>query len=498
VSAEQATERHLHVGVDEAQGAVALGLLAGHLGAELAPGELEEAAAGSDEPANHRGKTAGAGRVRGGPRDTEELGRGRLVFARLLHGGEHPPPIVVGQGAQVGLVRGRRAWPVGVAAGRYRRGARPAQTFGRQVLAGDGQAAAHQDGPLHHVAQLAHVAGPGVGGEHGERLRRKHRRLAATRPPCAVLSEELGQGHEVARALAQRGHPEDVGGQAEEQIRTERPGGDVGGEVAVGGGDEAYVDGHRAGRAHPQNLAVLEHTQELGLGGQGQLGDLVEEQRAAARGLEQPGAGDGRAGERALLGAEQLGLDEGGRQRRAVDGEEGAVAARRRAVERVGHALFADAGLTDHQHADRARREQLDGAVQLTHGGVGDDHTIVGPVCAGVVEVARVVVRVDARLVGARGFERLLAVKRLLPHLAGRGAGPTVVALLFGLGGAALVATGALPWLELRRHGLAHDRSKRRSTSRQAPSTIGGGAGSHLSFWPSSDGLGLPGGEAIS
>jgi len=40
------------------------------------------------------------------------------------------------------------------------------------------------------------------------------------------------------------------------------------------------------------------------------LADLVEEQRAAVRGLEPAIARGGRAGERALLVAEQLGLED--------------------------------------------------------------------------------------------------------------------------------------------------------------------------------------------
>ena len=57
-------------------------------------------------------------------------------------------------------------------------------------------------------------------------------------------------------------------------------------------------------------LALLEDAEELGLGLQGQLADLVEEEGAAVGQLEAADPpGDG-AGEGALLVAEQLALDQ--------------------------------------------------------------------------------------------------------------------------------------------------------------------------------------------
>ena len=66
-------------------------------------------------------------------------------------------------------------------------------------------------------------------------------------------------------------------------------------------------------------LALLEHAQQLGLGLEGHLADLVEEERAAVGQLEAADASVDGAGERALLVAEQLALDESGGQGGAVD-----------------------------------------------------------------------------------------------------------------------------------------------------------------------------------
>ena len=78
------------------------------------------------------------------------------------------------------------------------------------------------------------------------------------------------------------------------------------------------------GVVRPEGLedAVLEHAEELHLRGDGHLRDLVEEERAAVRGLESAVALLGGAGERALLVAEELGLEEGLGERGAVDGDE--------------------------------------------------------------------------------------------------------------------------------------------------------------------------------
>ena len=89
-----------------------------------------------------------------------------------------------------------------------------------------------------------------------------------------------------------------------------------GDEVAVGRGDDAHVDLERLAAADALDLALLQDAQELGLHRQRHVADLVEEERAAARALELAAALLGRAGERARLVAEELGLDELAREAR--------------------------------------------------------------------------------------------------------------------------------------------------------------------------------------
>ena len=84
--------------------------------------------------------------------------------------------------------------------------------------------------------------------------------------------------------------------------------------------------------------------------------EFVEEQGAAVGFLEAAVAGLGGAGEAARFVAEQLGLDQVFRQRRAVHDDQRPRPARRQMVEALGDQLLAGAALADHQHRPVERR----------------------------------------------------------------------------------------------------------------------------------------------
>ena len=65
------------------------------------------------------------------------------------------------------------------------------------------------------------------------------------------------------------------------------------------------------------------------------------------------------SGEGAALVAEQLALEQGRRQRRAVEPDEGAAGARARSVDELGDHLFADSGLAEQEHGGRRRGDLL-------------------------------------------------------------------------------------------------------------------------------------------
>src|SRR5690606_6930581 len=66
---------------------------------------------------------------------------------------------------------------------------------------------------------------------------------------------------------------------------------------------------------------------------------------------------------------EELALDQLGHETAGVDRDEGAAPPRPPLVERLGHALFTDTGLTSDEHREGERRVALDEVHDLAHGG---------------------------------------------------------------------------------------------------------------------------------
>jgi DNA segregation ATPase FtsK/SpoIIIE-like protein len=77
-----------------------------------------------------------------------------------------------------------------------------------------------------------------------------------------------------------------------------------------------------------RSISLLQNSQQLGLKRGAAFTDLIEEQGAAVRQLKAAFPLAHRAGKRAFLMAEQLALQQGVRQRRAVKFDEGGGGAR--------------------------------------------------------------------------------------------------------------------------------------------------------------------------
>src|SRR6185436_3710055 len=91
--------------------------------------------------------------------------------------------------------------------------------------------------------------------------------------------------------------------------------------------DDPRVDGDRAAAADPLDHPLLEEAEQLDLQGERDVADLVEKQGAAMGELDLAFGGADRAGEGALLVAEQFGLEQILGDRRAIDRDEAAAAA---------------------------------------------------------------------------------------------------------------------------------------------------------------------------
>ena len=114
-------------------------------------------------------------------------------------------------------------------------------------------------------------------------------------------------------------------------------------------------------------LLLLQRAQQLDLHRGRDVADLVEEQRAAVGELEPAELLLDRAGERALLVAEQLALEQRLGQRAAVDLDERAVRALAEPVDRARDQLLAGAALAGDEHGGVARRDLLDRAPHDRH-----------------------------------------------------------------------------------------------------------------------------------
>ncbi len=227
---------------------------------------------------------------------------------------------------------------------------------------GDHRPVGQQRDPLEHVAELAHVAGPRVRQEPLLGLRRQGLERQAVVGADAD-QQMLGEQDHVAPALAQRRKAKGEDGESVVEILAEAALADGGLQIGVGGADDPRVGrlGMRAAQA--PDRALLDDGQQLGLERLRQEPDLVQEDRALVRGLEEPGLCASCVGEGAPLVAEQLRLEQRLRNRRAVERHEGAGRARAGAVEHAGHQPLAAPGLAFQQDrrrpscAERAREQ---------------------------------------------------------------------------------------------------------------------------------------------
>jgi hypothetical protein len=141
----------------------------------------------------------------------------------------------------------------------------------------------------------------------------------------------------------------------------------------MGGADEADVDAAPRLRADATHLPGLEDAEEATLEREGQLADLVEEQGAGVRLLEEPPPRPRRPGERALLVTEELALDQRRGHAARVHRHEG-PAPPALGVQRPGDPLLADAALAVDEHRPVEGGEAPHVGVDVAQGLGGDDH----------------------------------------------------------------------------------------------------------------------------
>ena len=222
----------------------------------------------------------------------------------------------------------------------------------------------------------------------------------------------IGEQQDVRFALAQRRHEDREHVEPVEQILPERAATDRRLEILVGGRDHPDVDFQWLGAAKPLEFPLLEDPQQLHLGAEVDVADLVEQQRSAVGQLEAALLALLGAGERALFVAEELRLDQRFGQRSATDLDERLPRPQRVVVDGLRDELLAGARLAADEDGRVGARHLHDLLADLPHRAARSED--VREVVALAQLVAQPVVLVDEAL--AVRLEQRLHLQRLRQH----------------------------------------------------------------------------------
>src|SRR5579859_947449 len=314
--------------------------------------------------------------AQGADRDAENVGGMGPVAEAVLQGVDDQIALDVGHGAadqRLGAALDR-----GLGGHRRRRGQAGARIAGgRRVgqhdrLGPDLLAGSQQDGAVHGVFELAHIAAPDMADQHAAR-RIAQRALRQTVQLGIFLDEVPGQRLDVERTLAQGRQAQIDDVEAEEQILAERALAHFVLEIAVGGGDDAHIHLHRRIAADAVDLAFLQGAQQFGLQARVHFRYFVEQQGAAGGFLELAEAAGHGAGEGALLVAEQLAFQQILGDRRAVHRDEALARAPALAMDETGHQLLTGAGFARNHDRRVGGGDLLGHAQNIAHHRIAED-----------------------------------------------------------------------------------------------------------------------------
>ena len=272
---------------------------------------------------------------------------------------------------------------------------------------------AHDHRAFDDVAQLADVAGPRVLLERAPCSRARSRRFACRRPR-ELVDEAPHEQRNVLGAFAQRRHAEsetrstgsrDLRGRSRRPIRCSRSR-----CVAAMMRVSTCIDFGLPSRSICRSSITRS---SLTCTSRGSSPISSRKMRRAIRQLEATDLPGERAGEGALLPAEQLAFDERNRNRRAVDTDHRPAAARAQLVDLLGEELLPGARLAEEQHRGIGRRDLSNLFDRAGHGRtVADDEAGAEsmarlPPEVQAVRLQRVPLRPDLR---EHGVERGLAL----------------------------------------------------------------------------------------
>ena len=149
-------------------------------------------------------------------------------------------------------------------------------------------------------------------------------------------------------------------------------------QVLVGGGDAAEIHFDLLIAAHPHDLLLLQHAQQVGLGPQADVADLVQKYRAAIGHFELALFAILRAGERAFLVAEQLAFEQRFGQCAAVDRHHRHVTPRAGGMDGPRHHFLPGAAFPGDQYGGLGGRHHFDQLHHLLHAGLLPISSVLG------------------------------------------------------------------------------------------------------------------------
>ena len=221
-------------------------------------------------------------------------------------------------------------------------------------LGAGGQGARALDG----VLQFPDVAGPHVTTQRVERARAiAHDRAAHSLG--RLRQEVLQEGVQFIGTLAEWRNTKVDDTEPVVEVRAETMFAHLRRQISIGGRDDTHVDRARSGLPYPSHLALLQDAEQLHLHRRRHLADLVEEQRAAVRRFEHPGAVAHRTGEGAARMAKEFALQQAVGERAAVDAHEGAAGTTGSPMHPSREPFLADTTLSGNQQRRVHRRDTL-------------------------------------------------------------------------------------------------------------------------------------------
>ena len=230
---------------------------------------------------------------------------------------------------------------------------------------------------LHGVFEFAHVARPGVFEQRPPGVFAKPGEQFPAQFGAHLHGEMLRQKERVAVAMAQRRHVHHVKAEPVQKVGAKRPGRGQGAQIGVGRPDHAQVGAQGLVAADALEFAVFDKTQQFFLHARRHRANFIQQQRAPVRAFEAADVAAGGAGKRPGFVPEQLALEQGFGNRRAVELDKRAAPARRQKVQALGGQFFAGAALAENQHRaldGGQTREVVEGFAQgqrLAEHGIG-------------------------------------------------------------------------------------------------------------------------------